>query len=95
MVVQTVRTMLGFARRARWVTVAVRWLVAHRHAVGVVAGVTVAAALLATAALPPVLAPLVLGPLGAVIVTALIAPDDAGASARPEAGGAAGARRPA
>ena len=51
-----------------------RWFVAHWHGAVAVVGIGVAVALLATAAVPPLLAPFVLGPVGAVVVTVLIAP---------------------
>jgi hypothetical protein len=51
-----------------------RWLARHWNAVSVMVSVTIAVVLVATAALPPLLAPFVLGPLGAVVVSALIAP---------------------
>jgi hypothetical protein len=50
------------------------WLEGHWNVVSVLLSLTVAGVLVATAALPPLLAPFVLGPLGAVVVSALIAP---------------------
>ena len=52
------------------------WLAEAAIAYAVVAGVsvTVAGVLLVTSAIPPLLAPIVLGPLGAVAMTALLAP---------------------
>lgn len=52
------------------------WECLERHWYAVVAGisVTVAGVLLVTSAIPPLLAPIVLGPLGAVAMTALLAP---------------------
>lgn len=85
--VETVRSMVGFGPRPGRLTDAVRgWLETHWTLVGVAGSVAVTAGLLATGEIPPLLAPVVLGPLGAVIVTALIAPKrDAGpTSARNE-----------
>lgn len=73
--VEAVRSMVGFVPRSGRFTDAVRgWLETHWTPVGVVGSVAVTAGLLATGEIPPLLTPFVLGPLGAVIITALIAP---------------------
>lgn len=50
------------------------WLETHWYTVIVGVSLVAAGLLLATAAIPPLLAPFVLGPLGAVAMTALLAP---------------------
>jgi hypothetical protein len=50
-----------------------RWLERHWNLVSVLVSGTVVAVLLVTSALPLLLAPFVLGPLGAVVMTALVA----------------------
>jgi len=73
--VEAVRSMVGHVPRPQRLTDAVwGWLEMHWNTVSVILSVSVAALLLATGKVPPLLAPFVLGPLGAVIVTALIAP---------------------
>lgn len=82
--VEDVRVMVGFVPRSGRRKDAVwRWLVRHWNVVSALACITIAALLLATATLPSILAPFVLGPLGAIIVTALITPSsDAGRASR-------------
>lgn len=78
--VEAVRSMVGFVPRpGRFKDAVWEWLEGHWNVVSVVVSVTVATLLLATGEVPPLLAPFVLGPLGAVIVTLLIAPKDGGA----------------
>ena len=66
----------GRRKNAVW-----KWLAEHRNVASVAVSIMVTALLLATASIPPLLAPFVFGPLAAVVVTALIAPRDAGGSA--------------
>jgi hypothetical protein len=73
--VEAVRSMVGYVPRPQRLTDAVwGWLETHWNTVSAILSVSVAAVLLATGKVPPLLVPFVLGPLGAVIVTALIAP---------------------